>query len=68
MSYAEALTELETILQELQQTPAEIDRLHARVARAEQLIASCRATLRSVEDELGKLGQTTDTTIDKKGS
>ncbi|WP_157976186.1 exodeoxyribonuclease VII small subunit [Lewinella sp. IMCC34191] len=65
MSYAEALAELETILQELQQTPTDIDRLHARVARAEQLIASCRATLRSVEDELGKLGQTTDAAVDQ---
>ena len=59
MSYAEALAELESILLELQKTPVDIDQLHARVARAEQLIATCRASLRSVEDELGKLRQTT---------
>ncbi len=59
MSYAEALAELESILLELQKTPVDIDQLHARVARAEQLIATCRASLRSVEDELGKLRKTT---------
>ena len=60
MSYAEAVAELEMILRELQDAPQDIDGLHARVARAEQLIASCRASLRSAEDELGKLRQSTE--------
>jgi exodeoxyribonuclease VII small subunit len=60
MSYAEAVTELEEILTQLQTTPTDIDQLHARVARAEQLISACRARLRGVEEGLEKLQRTTD--------
>ena len=60
MTYAEAITELETLLAQLQEVPADIDQLHARVARAEALVAACRAQLRGVEEALAKLGQTTD--------
>lgn len=60
MSYAEAVAELEKILRELQDAPQDIDGLHARVARAEQLIASCRASLRGAEEELSKLRQSTE--------
>ena len=45
---------------QLQQRPEDIDGLHARVARAEQLIAACRAQLRGVEEDLGKLRLTTE--------
>ena len=58
MTYAEAIAELETLLAQLQEVPADIDQLHARVARAEVLVATCRAQLRGVEDALGKLDQT----------
>ena len=60
MTYADAVAELETILLELQQTPDDIDGLHARVARAEQLLATCREKLRNVETDLGKLSQSTE--------
>ena len=60
MTYAEAVAELETILAQLQEVPADIDQLHARVARAEQLLAACRAKLRGVEDELDKLRSGTE--------
>ena len=60
MTYAEAIAELETLLAELQEVPADIDQLHARVARAEVLVASCRAKLRGVEERLAELGKTTD--------
>lgn len=60
MTYAEAVAELEEILMQLQQRPEDIDGLHARVARAEQLIAACRAQLRGVEEDLGKLRLTTE--------
>ncbi len=49
MTYEEAIQELETILAQLQETPADIDRLHERVARAEALITACRERLRGVE-------------------
>lgn len=58
MTYADAIAELEALLAQLQDVPADIDQLHARVARAEALVAACRARLRSTEDELGKLDRT----------
>jgi exodeoxyribonuclease VII small subunit len=60
MSYAEAVAELEEILSQLQHTPTDIDQLHARVARAEQLISACRDKLRGVEDALTQLQERTD--------
>ena len=60
MTYAKAIAELETLLAQLQEVPADIDQLHARVARAEVLVATCRAQLRGVEDALAKLDQTTE--------
>ena len=59
MTYQEAITELETLLAKLQEVPADIDQLHARVARAEVLVAACRAQLRGVEEALNKLDKTT---------
>jgi exodeoxyribonuclease VII small subunit len=60
MNYAEAIAELETLLTQLQEVPADIDQLHARVARAEALVAACRAQLRGVEEALDKLGRTVE--------
>lgn len=40
--YTEALTELESILRELEGSDVDVDRLAERVARAAQLIALCR--------------------------
>ena len=60
MTYQEAVAELETILQQLQEVPADIDQLHARIARAESLVAACRAKLRGVEEQLNDLQQTNE--------
>ena len=60
MTYAEATAELEAILAQLQEVPADVDQLAARVARADELVAACRAQLRGVEDALDKLDRTTD--------
>ncbi|MEM9525264.1 MAG: exodeoxyribonuclease VII small subunit [Bacteroidota bacterium] len=60
MTYADAIAELESLLVQLQEVPADIDQLYARIARAEALVAQCRAKLRGVETELDKLGQTTE--------
>ncbi len=60
MTYAEAMAELEQILAQLREVPADIDQLHARVARAEQLLAACRAKLRGVEEGLIELRQQTE--------
>jgi exodeoxyribonuclease VII small subunit len=42
LGYAEALAELETILQELEGDDVDVDRLTAQVQRARALIARCR--------------------------
>ena len=60
MTYTEAQAELEDILRQLQEVPADIDQLHARVARAEHLIALCRARLRGAEEEITRLRTTTE--------
>lgn len=60
MTYTEAITELETLLQQLQEVPADIDQLQARVARAESLVTACRAQLRGIEEELEKLERSTE--------
>jgi len=60
MDYSTAIAELEALLTQLQEVPADIDQLHARVARAEAIVASCRAQLRGVEDALAQLNKTTE--------
>jgi exodeoxyribonuclease VII small subunit len=60
MSYAEATAELEEILRHLQSVPEDIDQLHGRVARAEQLISACREKLRGVENALEQLQHAVD--------
>ena len=42
IGYAEALSELDTILRELEGSDVDVDRLADRVARAADLIAVCR--------------------------
>ena len=60
MTYAQAVAELETILAQLQEVPADIDQLNARVARARELVEAIDATLRTAEDGLAKLDQRTN--------
>lgn len=43
--YAEALTELETILSELERSDVDVDVLAERVKRAVELIGFCRARI-----------------------
>ena len=42
LSYADALTELDDILNELEAVDVDVDRLAERVSRAAELIALCR--------------------------
>lgn len=42
LGYAEALTELEAIVRELESAAVDVDRLTGRVSRARVLIARCR--------------------------
>lgn len=60
MTYTEAVAELEAILEQLREVPADIDQLNARVARAEELVALIRARLRGAEESIDRLQSRTD--------
>jgi exodeoxyribonuclease VII small subunit len=57
MTYAEAVAELERLLEQLQEVPTDVDQLYARVARARELVAACREKLRGVEEQLAGLDE-----------
>jgi len=55
LSYESAQTELQQIVQDLQNEAVGIDELTAKIARASELIRFCREKLRMTEAEIGKL-------------
>ena len=57
VTYADKIAELEAILAELRQAPADLDRLQQRVARAEELLTACREQLRGIETGVNDLLQ-----------
>ena len=52
LSYEEALTELQTILQDLQKEQVSIDALSSKSERAEALLAYCQEKLRNLNAKL----------------
>jgi exodeoxyribonuclease VII small subunit len=52
LSYEEALTELQTILQDLQKEQVSIDALSSKSERAEVLLAYCQEKLRNLNAKL----------------
>ena len=55
VSYAEAVTELQAILDELEHDDIDVDRLAERVARAATLIEACRARIESARVEVDRI-------------
>jgi exodeoxyribonuclease VII small subunit len=55
VSYAEAVTELQTILDELEHEEIDVDRLAERVARAAALIEACRTRIESARVEVDRI-------------
>lgn len=59
LGYAEALTELETILDRLEHEEPDVDRVATDVSRAAELVAHCRSRIASarlkVEEVVGDL-------------
>lgn len=51
-SYNQAISELETILRELQSDKCDIDTMVAKTRRASELITECRKRLTATETEL----------------
>ena len=57
MTYAEAMSQIEAILDRLQREEITVDNLAAAVKRATELIAECKARLHKAEEEVGKILQ-----------
>lgn len=54
-SYDEALQELQTIVQQLQDNQIPMDELSAKIKRAARLIEYCQEKLRSTEEDIQEL-------------
>lgn len=63
-TYAEALAELEGILAGLRSEGCDIDTLAARTRRAAALLAFCRSRLTRTEEELSKVLEELDGTLE----
>jgi exodeoxyribonuclease VII small subunit len=55
VSYADAVAELQAILDELEHDDVDVDRLAERVARARALIDACRARIESARVEVDRI-------------
>ena len=55
IGYAEAMRELEEILDELEGDDLDVDVLAVRVRRASELIQVCRARITRAEDDVAKI-------------
>ena len=55
LTYAEAMAEIEKILERLRSEEMNVDGLAAEVKRATELIASCKARLRKAEADVNKV-------------
>jgi exodeoxyribonuclease VII small subunit len=55
LTYEKALTELQQIVEELQEDAIGIDELSEKVGRAAELIRFCREKLRSTEADIDRL-------------
>lgn len=70
VTYAEAMAEVETILQRLRSGEISVDELSSDVARATRLIAECRKILSRTEAEVERLinPESKDETSDSSNS
>ena len=55
LTYAEAMAEIEKILERLRSEEMNVDGLAAEVKRATELIVSCKARLRKAEADVNKV-------------
>lgn len=55
MKYTEAFTELQQLVREMETGHIEVDQLGAKVKRATELVAACRAVLTETEVDVQKI-------------
>ncbi len=63
LGYADALTELEAILAELESSLVDVDTLATKVGRAANLVTHCRARLSIVRHDVDKVVAGLDTDL-----
>lgn len=54
-SFNQAVNEIEKILEEIENSKMDIDRLSLKVRRASELISQCRKKLKSTEEEINTI-------------
>lgn len=64
IGYADALAELETILEEIEDDAVDVDVLAARVKRAAELLRVCRARITAARVEVTQIVADLDTPLD----
>jgi exodeoxyribonuclease VII small subunit len=55
LTYKEAITEIEKILQQIENDEPDVDQLSEKVKRLSFLVAWCREKLHNTEDEIEKI-------------
>jgi exodeoxyribonuclease VII small subunit len=55
LSYKEAITEIEEILQQIENDEPDVDQLSEKVKRLSSLVSLCREKLHNTEDEIEKI-------------
>jgi exodeoxyribonuclease VII small subunit len=55
VSYAEAIAEIEDIVEKIENNQLDVDELAVNVKRVAELIKLCKAKLRSTEEEVEKI-------------
>jgi exodeoxyribonuclease VII small subunit len=55
LTYKEAITEIEEILQQIENDEPDVDQLSEKVKRLSTLVAWCREKLHNTEDEIEKI-------------
>lgn len=55
ITYAEAISEIEEIVEKIENNELDVDELTENVKRVSDLIKFCKAKLRSTEDEVEKI-------------
>lgn len=55
LTYSEAFTELESILEQIESNDLDVDNLASQVKRAAELIKLCKSRLRDTESEIEKI-------------
>ncbi|MFW5657606.1 MAG: exodeoxyribonuclease VII small subunit [Bacteroidota bacterium] len=60
LTYESAITEIETILQEIENNETDVDSLTIKVKRVSELLNYCKTKLRNTEEEVNNILESLD--------